>query len=101
MVGFDDIPGALTHDGGRVRFGPDGLLYVTMGDNREASDAQDLAAFTGSSRTFRQQEVSDWGYRFNSSLKVSIQLPYLSILKRLISFTCETARNFRISGTRF
>ena len=47
MVIFDDIPGALTHDGGRVRFGPDGLLYVTMGDNREASNAQDLAAFTG------------------------------------------------------
>lgn len=47
VVIFDDIPGALTHDGGRVRFGPDGLLYVTMGDNREASDAQDLAAFTG------------------------------------------------------
>lgn len=47
VVVFDDIPGALTHDGGRARFGPDGLLYVTMGDNREASDAQDLAAFTG------------------------------------------------------
>ncbi len=47
VVIFDNIPGALTHDGGRVRFGPDGLLYVTMGDNREASDAQDLAAFTG------------------------------------------------------
>ena len=47
VVIFDGIPGALTHDGGRVRFGPDGLLYVTMGDNREASDAQDLAAFTG------------------------------------------------------
>ncbi len=47
VVIFDGIPGALTHDGGRVRFGPDGLLYITMGDNREASDAQDLAAFTG------------------------------------------------------
>ena len=44
---LDEIPASLLHDGGRLRFGPDGFLYVTMGDVLEADDAQDLAARTG------------------------------------------------------
>jgi glucose/arabinose dehydrogenase len=36
---FDDIPGARFHDGGRIMFGPDGYLYVTVGDALSASEA--------------------------------------------------------------
>ena len=35
------------HDGGRVRFGPDGLLYITTGDASSAGRAQDLASTAG------------------------------------------------------
>ena len=44
---FDNIPAATTHDGGRIRFGPDGLLYFTMGDVQVRSSAQDLGVLTG------------------------------------------------------
>jgi glucose/arabinose dehydrogenase len=37
---LDDMPGAATHDGCRVKFGPDGKLYVTMGDASDAHLAQ-------------------------------------------------------------
>lgn len=35
------------HQGGRIRFGPDGLLYVTTGDNRTGTVPQDLATLAG------------------------------------------------------
>src|SRR5574341_392368 len=44
---IDRIPGAVFHDGGRIAFGPDGKLYVTTGDARQPSQAQDLTALGG------------------------------------------------------
>ncbi|MBL8345164.1 MAG: PQQ-dependent sugar dehydrogenase [Rubrivivax sp.] len=35
------------HQGGRIRFGPDGLLYVTTGDNRTGTVPQDLGTLAG------------------------------------------------------
>ncbi len=44
---FDRIPGAVVHDGGRIKFGPDGKLYIATGDARQPSQAQDRAALGG------------------------------------------------------
>ena len=47
MVILDRVNAADIHDGARVRFGPDGKLYVTMGDVATPSVAQDLASLNG------------------------------------------------------
>lgn len=47
VVLFDNIPASGRHDGGRLRFGPDGKLYLTMGDAGADPDAQDLASYSG------------------------------------------------------
>jgi aldose sugar dehydrogenase len=36
------------HNGGRLKFGPDGLLYVTLGDVEDANRSQDPADIAGS-----------------------------------------------------
>jgi len=43
----DKIPGANIHDGGRIRFGPDGYLYITTGDAANPSSAQDTNSLAG------------------------------------------------------
>lgn len=43
----DKIPGALFHNGGRIKFGPDGYLYITTGDAQNSSQAQDTDSLAG------------------------------------------------------
>lgn len=44
---IDKIPGASYHDGGRIKFGPDGKLYITTGDAGNYNLAQDLSSPAG------------------------------------------------------
>lgn len=44
---LDKIPGGLIHDGGRIKFGPDGKMYVLTGDSGRPQLAQDLNSLAG------------------------------------------------------
>src|SRR5262245_52120416 len=47
VVLLDNMPASGTHDGGRIRFGPDGLLYITAGDSASSPLAQDVTSLAG------------------------------------------------------
>ncbi|WP_353649521.1 PQQ-dependent sugar dehydrogenase [Nakamurella sp. A5-74] len=44
---LDQIPSASYHDGGRLAFGPDQMLYATVGDAGQSDRAQDLDSLSG------------------------------------------------------
>ena len=47
QVIIDGIPAAAGNDGGRIKFGPDGMLYVATGDARQPDLAQNAGSLAG------------------------------------------------------
>lgn len=43
----DNIPEAQFHNGGRIRFGPDGMLYIGTGDARQPQSSQNINSLAG------------------------------------------------------
>lgn len=44
---LDGLPTANFHNGGRLAFGPDGMLYATLGDTGDRDSAQEETALSG------------------------------------------------------
>lgn len=72
---LDDLPAGIDHNGGRVKFGPDGKLYATLGEQYVSQRAQDRAALAGKiirlnadgtipdDNPFPGSPVYSWGHR--------------------------------------
>lgn len=72
---IDGIPGGPFHDGGRIKFGPDGKLYITTGDAGNAELAQDKNSVAGKilrinsdgsipqDNPFRDSPIYSYGHR--------------------------------------
>jgi glucose/arabinose dehydrogenase len=63
---LDNIPAATIHDGGRLRFGRDGLLYATAGDAANSSLAQDPASLAGKFLRIERDGTTPRGNPFGS-----------------------------------
>jgi glucose/arabinose dehydrogenase len=77
---LDNIPAGQVHNGGIVKFGPDGLLYITTGDAGNSNNAQDLNSLAGkilritdegsipSENPFEGSPVYSYGHRNSQGL---------------------------------
>lgn len=61
----DKIPGNVFHNGGRIKFGPDGFLYITTGDSQNPSLAQNKNSLAGKILRVTDEgtEVFSYGHR--------------------------------------
>lgn len=66
IVLLDDLPANVIHDGGRLKFGPDGLLYVTVGDAASEQLAQDIASPAGKILRINPDGTTPGGNPFSS-----------------------------------
>ena len=64
----DNIRAATLHDGARLRFGPDGLLYMSMGDAADVSTSQDLGSLNGKLLRFTDEGRTAPGNPFPSPI---------------------------------
>jgi glucose/arabinose dehydrogenase len=60
-VVVQDIPAGAIHDGGRIRFGPDGDLYVSTGETGDGSLAQNPDSLGGKFLRIAPQELRGGG----------------------------------------
>lgn len=65
---LDNIPAGVIHDGGRLRFGPDGLLYATTGDAANGNVPQDLGSYGGKILRLTRDGTSAAGNPFGSPI---------------------------------
>ncbi|MCT7374077.1 PQQ-dependent sugar dehydrogenase [Chelativorans salis] len=47
QIVLDGLPGGRSHNGGRIAFGPDGMLYATVGETRNPDLSQDPNSLAG------------------------------------------------------
>ncbi len=68
----DGIPAATNHDGGRLRFGPDGFLYAGTGDANQPQLAQQRDSLAGKILRLRREGGAPSGNPFGDSLVFSL-----------------------------
>jgi len=66
LIIVDKIPGSSNHNGGRIKFGPDGYLYITTGDAENPSQAQDINTLGGKILRVTDEGKSVSGNPFNN-----------------------------------
>lgn len=65
---IDAIPGASNHNGGRIKFGPDNMLYIATGDAQEPSIAQDRNSLAGKILRVTDEGQAAPGNPFNNRI---------------------------------
>jgi glucose/arabinose dehydrogenase len=61
QVVVQDIPAGAVHDGGRIRFGPDGWLYISTGETGQGKLAQDPHSLAGKFLRLAPQDARGGG----------------------------------------
>jgi glucose/arabinose dehydrogenase/PKD repeat protein len=91
-------PAAIWHQGGDLHFGPDGYLYVSVGDHLQSQTAPDLDSYNGKILRMTKDGTTPPGNPFDDGAGPNLDLIWARGLRNAFRFTVDPANGRVIAG---
>ena len=90
---LDNLPVSVVHNGGIIQFGPDGMLYVVIGDAEVPSNAQSLTSLAGKILRVNPDGSAPLDNPFISDPNPNAKLVYAQGIRNSYGFTFHPQTN--------
>ena len=84
---LDNLPVSANHNGGIIKFGPDGKLYVVIGDASNAANSQDLTSLAGKILRVNPDGTAPTDNPFFSNANANAKFVYALGIRNSYGFT--------------
>jgi glucose/arabinose dehydrogenase/PKD repeat protein len=98
VIWQNTTPAAIWHQGGDLHFGPDGYLYVSVGDHLQGGTAQDLDSYNGKILRMTRDGTVPPGNPFDDGAGSNLDLIWARGLRNPFRFTVDPANGRVIVG---
>ncbi|HET8754993.1 MAG TPA: LamG-like jellyroll fold domain-containing protein [Solirubrobacteraceae bacterium] len=98
VIWQNTTPAAIWHQGGDLHFGPDGYLYVSVGDHLQSLAAQELDSYNGKILRMTRDGTVPPGNPFDDGAGPNLDLIWARGLRNPFRFTVDPANGRVIVG---
>jgi glucose/arabinose dehydrogenase/PKD repeat protein len=98
VIWQNTTPAAIWHQGGDLHFGPDGYLYVSVGDHLQGQTAQELDSYNGKILRMTREGGVPAGNPFDDDAGPNLDLIWARGLRNAFRFTVDPESGRVIAG---